>query len=315
MCRRRVEAALHTGVFVAMARHDGPSSPASYTSGMTVVLPSRNVQGVSVPSFFYGTAWKEERTRTLTALALEAGFRAIDTANQRRHYFEAAVGDAVKSLLGSGTIARSGLFLQSKFTFAAGQDHRLPYDRQASIDKQVLQSLQSSLDHFGTAYLDSVLLHGPSTRHGLNDEDWEAWRAMEALKLDGKARLIGVSNMSAEQLELLFARAKVKPAFVQNRCYARTGWDREVRALAKAHDIVYQGFSLLTANAREVQGSTIKGIAARHGRTEAQVVFRFALEVGMIPLTGTTDRRHMQEDLGAFEFALDPEEVAAIEMG
>jgi diketogulonate reductase-like aldo/keto reductase len=279
---------------------------------MTAVSQSQEVQGVSVPAFFYGTAWKEQRTRVLAATALEAGFRAIDTANQRRHYFEAGVGAAVTSFLAAGAVPRGELFLQSKFTFGAGQDHRLPYDRHAPIGHQVVQSLQSSLDHLGTPYLDSLLLHGPSTRRGLTDEDWEAWRAMEALKVEGKTRLIGVSNVSAEQLALLFAGARVKPAFVQNRCYARGGWDREVRAFAKAHDMIYQGFSLLTANREEMQGETIKGIAARHRRTEAQIVFRFALEVGMIPLTGTSDRRHMQEDLDVFGFTLDRDEVSAM---
>ncbi len=256
---------------------------------MTVVSQSQEVQGVSVPSFFYGTAWKEQRTRALAAMALETGFRAIDTANQRRHYFEAGVGDAVKSFLAAGAIPRGELFLQTKFTSAAGQDRRLPYDSHAPAREQVVQSLHSSLEHLGTAYLDAFLLHGPSTRRGLADEDWEVWRAMESLKVEGKTRLIGVSNVSVEQLALLFEGARVKPAFVQNRCYARSGWDREVRAFAKAHDMVYQGFSLLTANAREMQGLIIKGSAARHRRTEAQIVFRFALQVGMVPVTGTSD--------------------------
>ena len=268
---------------------------------------------MSVPSFFYGTAWKEERTQDLVDLALATGFRAIDTANQRRHYFEAAVGESVKSFLDAGTALRSDLYLQSKFTDESGQDHRLPYDNRAPLGAQVVQSFASSLDHFGTSYLDSYLLHGPSTRHGLTDDDWLVWRAMEALKLEGKTRLIGVSNVSLEQLTLLFHGAKSKPAFVQNRCYARTGWDREVRAFADARGIVYQGFSLLTANARELKNPTIKSIAARHRRTSAQVVFRFALEVGMIPLTGTSDQGHMKEDLDVFSFALSPEEVSAIE--
>ena len=268
---------------------------------------------MSVPSFFYGTAWKEERTQDLVDLALATGFRAIDTANQRRHYFEAAVGESVKSFLDAGTALRSDLYLQSKFTDESGQDHRLPYDNRAPRGAQVVQSFASSLDHFGTSYLDSYLLHGPSTRHGLTDDDWLVWRAMEALKLEGKTRLIGVSNVSLEQLTLLFHGAKSKPAFVQNRCYARTGWDREVRAFADARGIVYQGFSLLTANARELKNPTIKSIAARHRRTSAQVVFRFALEVGMIPLTGTSDQGHMKEDLDVFSFALSPEEVSAIE--
>ena len=280
---------------------------------MSPVQRSRQVQGISVPSFFYGTAWKEERTRQLTSLALDAGFRAIDTANQRRHYVEAAVGDAVKDLLERGTVTRSQLFLQSKFTHRSGQDHRLPYEVHAPLQVQVAQSLQSSLEHFGTSHLDSYLLHGPTARDGLTDEDWEIWQAMEVLKQAGKVRLIGVSNMSHEQLALLVEHAKVKPAFVQNRCFARSGWDGRVRDLAAKHDIVYQGFSLLTANLRELQGPVIGKIADRHRRSPAQLVLRFALEVGMIPLTGTSDSQHMRQDLEVFDFELSTEERAAIE--
>ena len=218
---------------------------------MTNMQRSRQVQGSSVPSFFYGTAWKEERTRALTALALQTGFRAIDTANQRRHYVESAVGDAVKASLASGLATRSELFLQSKFTHPAGQDHRLPYDINAPRAEQVAQSLESSLAHFGTTYLDSYLLHGPSSRLGLTDDDWQVWHAMEALQLAGKVRLLGVSNVSPEQLALLLRHANVQPAFVQNRCFARTGWDRDVRALVTDHGMIYQGFSLLTANVRD----------------------------------------------------------------
>src|SRR5437773_9156511 len=79
-------------------------------------MSTRLVQGVSVPGFFYGTAWKEARTEDLARLALDSGFRAIDTANQRRHYVEAAVGTAASSVLSSGGLSRSDLFLQTKFT-------------------------------------------------------------------------------------------------------------------------------------------------------------------------------------------------------
>src|SRR5947208_7338759 len=102
-----------------------------------------------VPDFLYGTAWKEDRTQALTELALRLGFRGIDTANQRRHYDEAAVGQAFAAAISSGLMAREDLFLQTKFTFRQGQDHRLPYDPGASIPEQVEQSFASSLDHLG----------------------------------------------------------------------------------------------------------------------------------------------------------------------
>src|SRR4051794_6966419 len=105
-------------------------------------MPDRTVwiDGVRVPRFLYGTAWKEDRTRGLTELALGRGFRGIDTANQRRHYHEAGVGEAVAAAIASGLAAREDLFLQTKFTFRPGQDHRLPYDPDAPTGTQVEQS-------------------------------------------------------------------------------------------------------------------------------------------------------------------------------
>src|SRR5213083_3825444 len=161
------------------------------------------IEGVRVPRFLYGTAWKEDRTQRLTELALRQGFRGIDTANQRRHYHEAAVGQAVAAAIASGLVVRDDLFLQTKFTFRHGQDHRLPYDPDAPISAQVEQSFASSLEHLGTAFVDSYLLHGPSLRTGLAAADWEAWRAMEGIHDSSRARLLGVSNVTLEQLRLL----------------------------------------------------------------------------------------------------------------
>jgi len=276
--------------------------------------PSRHVdvQDVRVPTFIYGTAWKEDTTASLARTALDAGFRGIDTANQRRHYFEAGIGEALADAFAAG-LAREDLFLQTKFTYAAGQDHRLPYDPRAPLAAQVAQSFASSLEHLGVDHLDSYVLHGPSVRRGLSDDDWETWAAMEQLHAAGKTRLLGVSNVTLAQLEALHARASVKPAVVQNRCFAAMGWDRDVRRFCAERGILYQGFSLLTANPDVFRLRFMHEIAARKGMTLPQVVFRFALEVGMVALTGTTSRAHMEEDLQAYDFALDPEEVRAIE--
>lgn len=269
---------------------------------------AHTVDGVRVPAFIYGTAWKEGRTRALTAQALGVGFRGIDTANQRRHYCEAEVGAGVAS----AQVPRDELFLQTKFTYARGQDHRLPYDPAADVATQVAESMDSSLDHLGTRAVDSYLLHGPWGAHGIAREDRQAWGAMEELRRSGKARLLGISNVSCPQLVELWDGG-ARPAFVQNRCYARTGWDREVRTFCRQHGILYQGFSLLTANVREIQSPALHGIAARVRRTPAQIVFAFALQVGMIPLTGTSSTAHMREDLASGEVPLSPEDVEAIE--
>jgi diketogulonate reductase-like aldo/keto reductase len=274
---------------------------------------SRSVDGVRVPRFFYGTAWKEDNTHRLTELALNQGFRGIDTANQRRHYHEAAVGQGIAAAMASGVVTRDDLFLQTKFTFRGGQDHRLPYDPNASIAIQVEQSFASSLVHLGTEVIDSYVLHGPTQRIGLGSADWEAWRAMEAIHAAGRARLLGVSNVGLEQLQLLCDGARVRPRFVQNRCYAERGWDRDIRRFCTANGLVYQGFSLLTANRDVVNSAAVARIARAHNCTPAQIIFRFALDVDMIVLTGTTNAQHMKADLGVERISLRSEEVELID--
>ena len=282
---------------------------------MTPNLTQKPVEiaGIQVPRFLYGTAWKEDQTQRLTELGLEQGFHGIDTANQRRHYHESAVGQAITASIGRGVVARNDLFLQTKYTFRSGQDHRLPYDPNAPIADQVKQSLASSLQHLGTDVIDSYLLHGPTRRTDLAPDDWAAWRAIEGIHDSGRARLIGVSNFNLVQLQTLYREARIKPSFVQNRCYASTRWDRVVRKFCTANGIVYQGFSLLTANRDVLAHPEISRIAQRHRRTVSQIVFRFAIEVGMIALTGTTSAEHMREDLAVFDFSLEPENVARIE--
>ncbi len=269
--------------------------------------------GPPVPDFLYGTAWKEERTAALTELALRVGFRGLDTANQRRHYVEAAVGEGLAAACRAGVVTRDDVFLQTKFTYRAGQDHRLPYDPDADIATQVAQSMASSLEHLRTDHVDSYVLHGPASGYGWTEDDAEAWAAMARERDAGRARLLGVSNVSLRHLMQLAATGAELPAFVQNRCFARLGWDRAVRAFCREHGIVYQGFSLLTANPEVLHHPLVARIAARLGATPAQVVFRFALAAGILPLTGTTSRQHMHEDLASRQLALTDPEVRALE--
>ncbi|HUR52626.1 MAG TPA: aldo/keto reductase [Gemmataceae bacterium] len=271
------------------------------------------IAGVQVPRFLYGTAWKEDETERLMELALRQGFRGIDTANQRKHYHEEGVGRGIAAAIAGGVVTREELFLQTKFTFRRGQDHRLPYDPAAPVTAQVAQSFASSLAHLGTDVIDSFVLHGPSVGEGLAAVDWEAWRAIEELHAAGRARLLGISNVTPDQLQLLCERARIRPHFVQNRCYAALGWDRDVRAVCGANGITYQSFSLLTGNRQVLTHPAVHQIARKHGRGIAQVIFRFALHVRMIPLTGTTSADHMRADLDVFDFHLDADDVAQIE--
>jgi diketogulonate reductase-like aldo/keto reductase len=275
----------------------------------TTINNVRQVRGVTVPTIMYGTAWKELHTEALTLQAINCGFRAIDTANQRKHYVESAVGAALSAALAARIATRESLFLQTKFTYPAGQDHRSPYDANADVDTQVHQSIESSLCHLGVARIDSYILHAPSRTVGLGETDWQAWRAMEQEVRNGRIGLLGVSNVSFEQLGTLLDRVKIAPAFVQNRCLARMGWDADVRRLCEAHDIVYQGFSLVPANVHTLSSSQVIATARRHGKTIPQVIFRFALQLGILPLTGSKDITHMRENLDIFDFALSDDEL------
>ena len=266
-----------------------------------------------IPDFLYGTAWKEDRTAALTELAIRAGFRAIDTANQRRHYFEEGVGQALAGAYRNGVVTRSDFFLQTKFTFQRGQDHRLPYDPEASLAVQVAQSMASSLEHLGTDYVDSYVLHGPSSGYDWTESDAEVWEAMRKERDAGRTRLLGVSNVSLQHLEQMTAAHVEGPAFVQNRCFARTGWDRDVRLFCRERKIVYQGFSLLTANTEVLRHPLVTDLASRLNATPAQVVFAFARTVGMLPMTGTSDAEHMRQDLASCDLALSVDVVPAIE--
>jgi diketogulonate reductase-like aldo/keto reductase len=267
---------------------------------------------VPIPSFIYGTAWKKEATRELVQLALASGFTAIDTANQLIHYEEALVGEALQTVAQKG-INRDTLFLQTKFTPVGGQGGRTPYDPSADLTTQVRQSFDSSLTHLCTEYVDSYVLHAPYLRRGLGEADWEVWAAMEDLYQSGKTKMIGISNVTAGQLAQLCEQASLKPMIVQNRCFAALRWDKEVREICQAEGIIYQGFSLLTANREVLADREIRTIAKRLGANTAQIIFRFAMQIGMLPLTGTTSQQHMKEDLQAEQLALSTEEIERIE--
>ncbi len=267
----------------------------------------------SIPKFLYGTAWKEERTAALTAMAIRVGFRGIDTANQRRHYFEAGVGEALTAAYRSGIVTRADLFLQTKFTYQRGQDHRLPYDPSAAVADQVKQSLASSLEHLSTDYVDSFILHGPASGYGWTDADSQVWQAMREERDAGRTRLLGVSNVSLRHLEELEATGAELPKFVQNRCFAHLGWDREVRHFCSKHNIIYQGFSLLTANQEVVEHPPILALARQRSATPPQVIFAFASAIGILPLTGTSSAEHMKQDLASSSLALPAHIVEKLE--
>ena len=294
-----------------------------------------------VINFLYGTAWKEALTEDCVFRALKLGYRGIDTANQRKHYYEEGVGHALQSAYSQLGITRTDLFLQTKFTYARGQDHRKPYNEKASYSEQVCQSCESSLKHLQTEYVDSYILHGPHTDKGLDHVDWETWGAMENLYQDGKVKYLGISNVNLQQLVELFQKAKIKPSFVQNRCFAVNRWDKNLRELCSQNRIEYQGFSLLTANKQYLGGevielkdrnipklgfidegyeqkagnvdSRIQSIISETGKNIQQIIFKFSQQVGMIPITGTRSDLHMRANLEIDDLILSSSQLEIIE--
>jgi len=267
---------------------------------------------MTMPTFIYGTAWSQSATAELVKTAVRAGFRAIDTANQPKHYAEALVGEALQDIYQDG-VSRDALWIQTKFTPLDGHDQRVPYDPKADFATRVNQSFESSLQHLQVGRVDCYLLHGPSSSPELGQEDWETWRAMEEIHRSGGAGSIGISNVNPGQLASLLKGAEIKPTIVQNRCYASRGWDRQVRAICQEQGITYQGFSLLTANVPVLRDPLMVSIARRLGVDARRVVFRFAMQAGIVPITGTTDEQHMKDDLAVERLALTADEVSRIE--
>jgi diketogulonate reductase-like aldo/keto reductase len=264
-----------------------------------------------LPRIIYGTAWKKADTARLVTLAIQTGFRGIDTACQPKHYDEAGVGTGVAASLGQG-LTRADLYLQTKFTSLSGQDpDRVPYDRKATLPDQVAQSVKVSLANLQTDYLDCVLLHSPMPTMA---QTRSAWRALEAFVDAGQIRQLGISNCyRQDDIKGLFEGARIKPAVVQNRFYADTNYDRDIRAYCDQHQIIYQSFWTLSANPQLLAHKTIVGPAAIHQRTPAQLLFRFLTQIGVVPLTGTKSDAHMREDLSIFDFQLSSEELRAID--
>jgi diketogulonate reductase-like aldo/keto reductase len=286
-------------------------------------------------SFLYGTAWKEEKTSDCVYKALKAGFRGIDTANQRKHYFEQGVGEGLKQAYKELGLSRDNLFLQTKFTYERGQDHRLPYNPNDSFSEQVRSSFESSLNHLNTDYIDSLVLHGPFSDKGITSEDKEVWQEMQKLYREEKVKYLGLSNVSTAQLKAFYQWAEIKPKFAQIRCFAINGWEKESRDFCKEQDIIFQGFSLLTAN-RDYLNATIQRVNGQaipklrfnkndnnlnpifeiikeHNKSIAQIIFKFCLQVGILPLTGTTNYEHMKLDLQLNDFELSESQIKTIE--
>jgi diketogulonate reductase-like aldo/keto reductase len=266
---------------------------------------------IRVPRIIYGTAWKKAATEKLVGLAIRNGFRGIDTACQPKHYDEAGVGAGVAVGMKNG-LTRPDLYLQTKFTSLSGQDpNRVPYDPKTPLPDQVAQSIAVSLKNLRTDYLDCVLLHSPMPTMA---QALSVWSTLESFVDNGQIRQLGISNCyRLADLEGLYRASRIKPAVLQNRFYADTHYDREIRIYCNQSQIIYQSFWTLSANPELLTHKTMTALASKHSRTTAQILFRYLVAIGVVPLTGTKSEAHMRDDLAIFSFELTDDELSAID--
>ncbi|KAI4836949.1 Aldo/keto reductase [Aureobasidium sp. EXF-8845] len=234
----------------------------------------------------YGTAWKKERTASLVTQAVQAGFLAIDTAAQPKHYQEHLVGNGVRSFLSSSNVTRQDLYLQTKFTSIDGQlPNNLPYDPSTSITEQVKASVASSLHNLRhsedaeESYIDCLVLHSPLRTI---KQTMEAWDAMSSF-VPTKVHSLGISNTSLPILQHIWSNSNVKPKVVQNRFYSDTRWDVTLREFCRENGIQYQSFWTLTGNPELLRSGFVKGLAEDAGG------------LGIMPINGTTS--HIETDV------------------
>ena len=263
-----------------------------------------------MPNMIYGTAWKKENTSRLVEEALLSGFKAIDTACQPKHYREDLVGVGLETAFNQG-IKREDIFIQTKFTPIDGQDkNNMPYLSSDDLQTQLEKSFIKSKENLKVDFIDSYLIHSPF--NPIKDLVG-IYRTMEEFVTSGEVGQIGICNCyDLKLLIYLYAIAKIKPKVVQNRFYADSNYDKEIRDFCKQKDITYQSFWSLTANPHILVSKEVSTLTSKYDKTKEQIFYKFLNQINIIPLNGTTSKVHMLEDLSIDDFKLDVNEIDSI---
>ncbi|MEV5641889.1 aldo/keto reductase [Streptomyces flaveolus] len=246
--------------------------------------------GVEIPQLGFGVFQvPDAETTAAVSAALEAGYRSIDTAAIYGN--EAGVG---RALADSG-IARDDLFVTTKL-WNADQG----YDA-------TLKAFDTSLDKLGLDHVDLYLIHWPTPARDLYRE---SWKAIEKLVADGRIRAAGVSNFQPAHLERLIAGSDLVPAVNQVELHPGLQ-QRELRAAHARLGIVTEAWSPLAQGA-VLKDEAITTIAARHGKSAAQVVLRWHLQLGNVVIPKSVTPARIRENLDVFDFTLTDDEMTAI---
>ena len=268
-------------------------------------------ENINIPNMIYGTAWKKDETSNLVYESLKEGFRGIDTAGQPKHYNEKGVGEGISKSIKDNIITRNDLYIQTKFTPIDGQDkNNMPYEITDDLKIQIRKSFENSKKNLQVEYIDSYILHSPIFP---GKKLIEAWLTMEEFYSLKEVGQLGISNCyDLDVLKYLYKNSDIKPAIVQNRFYAQSGYDKEIRVWCKQNGILYQSFWSLTANPEIVNSSVINQLSKKYNKTKEQIFYKFLNELEIIPLNGTTSNEHMKLDLNIKDFYLEKSEIETI---
>jgi 2,5-diketo-D-gluconate reductase A len=247
--------------------------------------------GVEIPQLGYGVfKVPAGETRQAVATAIETGYRHIDTA--RLYDNETEVGEAVRE---SGLL-RDEIFVTTKLW---GTDQG--YDN-------TMRGFDASMQRLGFDVLDLYLIHWPTPAKDLYVD---TWRAMEQLYRDGRIRAIGVSNFQPDHLRRLLDRSEVVPVINQVELHPYLQ-QHEVRKANEELGVLTEAWSPIARGGALLADPTITGLADKHGRTPAQVVLRWHIELGNVVIPKSVTPSRMQENLDVFGFSLDEDDMAAI---
>jgi 2,5-diketo-D-gluconate reductase A len=256
-------------------------------------VPSISVNnGVAMPQLGFGV-WQvpDDEAAKAVATALEAGYRSVDTAAIYEN--EEGTGRAVAA---SG-IPREELFITTKL-----------WNSDQGYDS-TLRAFDASLDKLGLDYIDLYLIHWPLPS---KDAYVETYKAFEKIYADGRAKAIGVSNFLPEHLERLIGETSVVPAVNQIELHPQLQ-QGELRAFHDRHGIRTEAWSPLGQGKGLLEVPTVVAVAQKHGRTPAQVVLRWHLEIGNVVIPKSVTPSRIKENFDLFDFALDADDLAAFE--
>lgn len=247
--------------------------------------------GVKVPAIGFGTAWiKGAAGVKILTNAVDAGYRLIDSAFNYEN--EGAVGQAVRL----SAVPREELVICSKLP---GRHHAY---------KEALETIEESLYRGGLDYYDLYLIHWPNPKVDLYVE---AWQAMIEAKKRGYIRSIGVSNFLSEHNERLVKETGVAPSINQIELHPYFNQQEQLAQDAK-YGIVAESWSPLGRGHSMLSNEVIGSIAAAHGKTPTQVILRWHVQLGAIPIPRASSLAHQKENLDIFNFKLSEAEMQVI---